>query len=556
MSLFRLRTLGALRSLAARPAWLVVGSLMLLGIGYAIFAGVAAGVRWLYAYPLVDRLAPAVLQRSLEGLFLMLMAAVLFSVLVASIGILYGSADLELLLAQPTSRARVFGMKVVELFVNAAGLPLLFTLPVLAGIGAALGAGAGYYLVSALAACALYALPVAIGAVLALVLVRVAPAGRVREVATAASVSVAAVGLLGLRALRPEQLFRLGDQDADAFERFLTSFASLDAGWLPPVWAANASWAALDGRLHVGLFVLLATGAAGLGLAGLLAHVAFARGWVRSLDASPVAPPRRRTAIPPWERALVSRLGAVGAVIAKDARVFVRDVQQWSQLIVLVALAGVYFVSLGAIPVPTQQFRDVLGAMNIAFVGFIVAGIALRVAYPSVSFEGGAFWLSQVQPLRKRSVVLAKFLFALPLMLLLALTLGVVAGRVLDTSPVLAFGAPLAAALGAVAITALAVGLGAANARFEFTSPNELVMTPGAFAYMALALAYTGVVTVLLARPAWLVISGGRSAAYWSTGEGLIVIGVLVVLTLGTAASALAFGIRQLSRTEAGLPGG
>ncbi|HNQ98422.1 MAG TPA: hypothetical protein PKN52_00400, partial [Trueperaceae bacterium] len=177
MSLFRLRTLGALRSLAARPAWLVVGSLMLLGIGYAIFAGVAAGVRWLYAYPLVDRLAPAVLQRSLEGLFLMLMAAVLFSVLVASIGILYGSADLELLLAQPTSRARVFGMKVVELFVNAAGLPLLFTLPVLAGIGAALGACAGYYLVSALAACALYALPVAVGAVLALVLVRVAPAG-------------------------------------------------------------------------------------------------------------------------------------------------------------------------------------------------------------------------------------------------------------------------------------------------------------------------------------------------------------------------------------------
>ncbi|MBX3141288.1 MAG: hypothetical protein KF875_11095 [Trueperaceae bacterium] len=556
MTLLRLRALGALRSLAARPAWLVVGSGLLLGLGYAIFRGVAAGVRWLYAYPLVDRLAPVVLQRSLEGLFLMLMAAVLFSVLVASIGILYGSADLELLLAQPTGRARVFGMKVVELFVNAAGLPLLFTLPVLAGIGVALGARPLYYLVGALAASALYALPVAVGALLALVLVRVAPAGRVREVATAASVSVAAVALLGLRALRPEQLFRLGDQDTDAFERFLTSFARLDAGWLPPAWAANASWAALDGRLHAGLLVLLATGAAGLGLAGLLAHVAFARGWVRSLDAAPVAAPRRRSTAPRWERALVGRLGVTGAIIAKDARVFMRDVQQWSQLIVLAALAGVYFVSLAAIPVPTQQFRDGLGAMNIAFVGFIVAGIGLRVAYPSVSFDDGAFWLSQVQPIRKRTVVLAKFLFTLPLMLALALGLGITAGKVLDASPVLAFGAPLAAGLSALAITALAVGLGAANARFEFTSPNELVMTPGAFAYMALALAYTAVVTALLARPAWLVISGGGRAAYWSTAEGLGVIAVLSALTVGTAAAALAFGVRQLARTEAGLPGG
>lgn len=36
----------------------------------------------------------------------------------------------------------------------------------------------------------------------------------------------------------------------------------------------------------------------------------------------------------------MGRLGVTGAIIAKDARVFMRDVQQWSQLIVLAALAG------------------------------------------------------------------------------------------------------------------------------------------------------------------------------------------------------------------------
>src|SRR5690625_368956 len=173
------------------------------------------------------------------------MAAVLFSVLVASIGTLYGSDDLELLLAQPVNHGRVFGMKVAEVFVNSAGLPLLLTIPVLVGVGVALQAHLLFYPVSVLAALALYAMPVTVGALLALVLVRVSPAGRVREVATAASIIVAAAALVGLRALRPEQLLTVAAQDSEAFERFLTAFARLEIGWLPPTWATDASWAAL-----------------------------------------------------------------------------------------------------------------------------------------------------------------------------------------------------------------------------------------------------------------------------------------------------------------------
>src|SRR5690606_11382818 len=201
VTLVALRARAGARTLAARPLWLAGAMVLLAAISYGGYRLVKYGVEWLYAYPLITTIAPAVTQRSLEGFFLMLMAAVLFSVLIASIGTLYGSDDLELLLAHPTDAARVFGMKVLELFVNAAGLPLLFTLPVLAGVGVALDAHPLYYPVSVLAAAALYALPVTLGALLALVLVRLSPAGRVREVATAVSISAAAAALLGLRAL-------------------------------------------------------------------------------------------------------------------------------------------------------------------------------------------------------------------------------------------------------------------------------------------------------------------------------------------------------------------
>ncbi len=550
MTLATLRLRGALRSLAARPAWLI-GALVLLGGGsYGAYRGVAAGVRWLYAYPLIDTIAPAVTQRSLEGLFLMLMAAVLFSVLVASIGTLYGSEDLELLLAHPTSSARIFGMKVLELFVNAAGLPMLFTLPVLAGIGVALNAHPLYYPVSALSAVALYSLPVTLGSLLALVLVRFSPAGRVREVATAVSISAAAAALLGLRALRPEQLLNLDPEDTSAFESFLSAFARLEIGWLPPAWATNASWAALAGGVTASLGVLILVGAVGLTATGVLAHVAFARGWIRSLGAAPAVRARRPGRPALWERLLVRGWGATGAIIAKDVRVFTRDVQQWSQVIVLAALAGVYFVSLAAIPVPTQQFRDVMGAMNIAFVSFIVAGVALRMAYPSVSYEAGTYWLLQVQPVRARHVVLAKFLFTLPLMLALAVGLGVAAGRVLDLSPTLAFGAPLAAGFSAVGLTALAVGLGAAQPRFSYTNPNELAMTPGALTFMGLGLVYSTLITLLLARPAWTALRQPAAGAYWASAEGVLVLLALAALTLLFSALPLWHGVRQLGRYE------
>lgn len=550
MNLLTLRLRGALRSVTARPGWLVISVVLLTGLLVGIYFAAMNGTRWVMNYPLIESIAPAVIQRSLEGMFLVLMATVLFSVLIASIGILYGSSDLEFLLAQPLNGASVFSVKTAELFLNAVGLPLLFTLPVLIGVGVALQAVSLYYLVSILAALALYAIPVTGGALLALLLVRISPAGRVKEVATAVSVAAAAAALLALRALRPEQLLNLDLADAEAFEAFLRAFTRLDLGWLPPAWASNASWAALDGQLHAGLPALLLLGTAGLFLTGLLARLAYARGWVRSLDSSPASREHRARRQPSWERRLSSRLGATGAVLVRDLRGFFRDVQQWSQLIVLLALAGVYFVSLSAIPVPTQQFSDAVGALNVAFMAFISAGVGLRIAYPAVSLEGASFWLSQTQPLRARDLVIAKFLLVLPLMLLLGTVLGAAAVLLLDLSPLLA-GASVAAALAsATAMSGLAVGIGAAQPLFDHTNPNELAVTPGAFTYMAFAMLFGIIITVLLARPAWTAISNQALMGYWTSTEGLLILLALLIITGMATVMPLWHGIRRLRRYE------
>src|SRR5690606_8997070 len=179
-------------------------------------------------------IADAVVQRSLEGLMVVLMVAVAFSVLTGSMGTLFGSTDLPFLLSQPLAAWRVFGLKVAETYASSAMLPAAFTVPVIVALGLHRGAPPAYYPLALLALASLYALPVALGALLALVLMRVAPEGRARGVATAASVTVAAAMVLGLRALRPEQLTALSPEE---FESLLAAFASFDLGWLPSSWA-------------------------------------------------------------------------------------------------------------------------------------------------------------------------------------------------------------------------------------------------------------------------------------------------------------------------------
>jgi ABC-2 type transport system permease protein len=170
--------------------------------------------------------------------------------------------------------------------------------------------------------------------------------------------------------------------------------------------------------------------------------------------------------------------------------------------------------------------------------------------YPSVSYEGAAYWLTRVNPIRVRDLIAARFLFNLPIMLLLGLGLGLAAALVLDLSPVLALAAPVAAVCAAIATTGLAVGMGAANPRFHFTNPNELVMTPGALAFMTLASGQAALTGILFARPAWMAMRGSGDASYWLAPEGLLVLALLLMLTLAVTLLPLSYGARRLQRSE------
>lgn len=543
-----MRLRGTFNALRRTPLRLLFGLGLLALVYWGVGSLTTRALDFITRLPDIGTIADAVVLRSLEGLFVVLMVSVAFSVLTGAISTLFGSTDLPLLLALPVPPWQVFGLKVAETYLSSALLPALLTVPVLTALGAHHAAPIAYYPVAVLAVMALYALPVALGSFLALVLMRLAPQGRAKEVATALSVVVAAGLVLGLRALRPEQLNALSPEE---FESMLGAFANLELGWLPSAWASNAVWRALDGSISPPALLLLALAALSLSLVGWVAGRAYGQGWFRGLDSLPAASPTaaaRRQNLGWWERPL-RRVGQ--GVVVKDLLLMARDPSQWSQLLVLVALAGVYFISTDSLAVGMQSFRDAIGMLNVAFLAFLLAGVGVRVAFPLVSLEGEGFWLVKTAPLRAARLVRAKFLGALPVMLLFGCGLGVAVSMRLDLSAAMQLAAPLAGACAAVALTGLGVGLGAAFPRFDSTNPTEIPVSAGGLVYMVCALGYAVLSTALFAYPAWRSITGRGAAAFsWTGQDGLLVLAALALLVVLFAVVPMVVGSRRLEAWE------
>lgn len=266
-SLLRLKALALRRTLQRGPKW-----------GYALVGVLAALLLWaevwgtwqaLHFLGRFGNLGLNVFARVLETGLITLTSGVTFSATTAAISTLYLSDDLNFLLAQPIPARRVFAVKVLETFLNAALVPVFLTLPLLFTVGAYFRAPGWAYPVMVLADLLTFAAPVGLGALLAVALMRFAPVGRVREVSTALGVLLSAGLVFAIRALRPEVLVQKL-QHPEQVEEVLRSFSGPGSPLLPPVWASQGIWQAAHGGLSPALLPLgLLTAALLLGATAL-----------------------------------------------------------------------------------------------------------------------------------------------------------------------------------------------------------------------------------------------------------------------------------------------
>lgn len=470
----------------------------------------------------VDRLFALAPSLALGSALLLL----LFSSISFALSTFYLSRDLDMLLVTPVPLRSVFIARFVEgLATPWLLLGLLLAAP-LVGYGIGLGYGLGFYIAVLVVLVLLPLLPLGLGTLLTMVLVRVIPAKRLREVMTVLG------SLLGVLFWVGTQLLANASTTVDPLDA--QQALRFDVPFLPSAWGARmliaagtADWSTL---MRFSALYLPAT--IGLFLACvLLAERLYYNGWI-SINSAAGGRIRRRSR---GEHVPLLR-GASGAIVRKDLRTLPRDLQQLTQLLVplIFACFWLWQTSMGGSAGRSTPFWGVSTTGSSLFICVLFAS---NLGLSGMSREGRSMWLLQLAPVSPWAILRAKWLLAWLPFPLFGLVISIFLGWIGDlTVPGLLLNWLILVVVGC-GVAGITTGLGAMFPRFDWDNPRRMVTTQAGCISPLFYLPYAGLMFALVSAPQFLAARWGAwvYALAWLLALALTVGAVWVPLQLAAA---------------------
>ena len=526
-------------------------------VGLVVLGAIFMGATWLtWQLGQYAEFGDYLLRLGLSWLFLTFISFLAFSGLVTALSTFFLSEDLKLLMALPVQTRRLFYARFTRTVVMASWMVVIFMVPALAGIGYARCAKAMYYVTALLTIVPFAVIPVALGSALTLLLVNVFPARRARDILMLMGLLFAAGIVLLLRFVQPEQLLRV--ESLPEVTDFFATLQSPITPLLPSFWAGETLFASLKGSRDLLHLAALWTTAGAMTLALRVAHERwYFTGFSKAQEARKARFTKHR-----WLDVLVGLLPLSTVrrhLLVKDLKVFLRDVSQWSQLLLLLALVMVYLynfrvLDLDRVPYMSGFVKNVYGLLNLGMAGFVLATVAVRFVFPAVSAEGSAFWIIRTAPITMKDFLWSKFWTGLVPVLLLTLTLTVVANEFLGVDHFVKVVSALAIVFMCFALVGLASGLGARYPRFAAENPTQIAGSYGGVSFMVLAVLFVIVTIVLLAWPTslylWKQARPGRQLAPATEIIMWICFAAAPLLSLVTWLLSMRSGVRALQHMD------
>ena len=436
-------------------------------------------------------------------ILLAFLSILLLSNIITALSTFFLAKDLDLLVASPISRSRLYAAKLVETVVHSSWMVALLALPIFTAYGIVYSGGFLFPVVALAAFVPYLVIPAVIGAALTLVLVNIFPARRTRELLGLVATGAVVVVLVILRFLRPERLAQ-----PEGFKDLVDYLAVLrtpTSPFLPSEWTADIimnwllrvadPWPIAKLWIAAPLAVIL-----GALLHRRLYHLGFSKaqeGAERKI---------RRPMRGPVARILSPVSPSKREFILKDLRLFFRDNTQWSQLILLAVLLLVYLFNIKSLPLHSGEqvpFRliTMISFLNLGLAGFVLAAVAARFIFPGISLEGRQMWLLRSSPLDHRAMLWSKYWIGTVPLLVLALIITVFTNWLLHAS-----GFMMAVAVGTIvlftlAASALALSFGAIYPQFGSENAAQIPTSFGGLVYMMSTLSLLTAIIMIEATP-------------------------------------------------------
>jgi ABC-2 type transport system permease protein len=536
------------------------------GRGRVAAVVVIGAVFWLAAYGILYRILKYfqgvedigdLLAAKLLGLILLtFLGILLLSNIITAVSTFFLSKDLELLIAAPSAWEQVYLTKLSETVVNSSWMVALICVPILAAYGAVYGRGLQLLAVSLAAVLPFFVIAAAAGSALTLLLVRVFPARRAKDIFAVITVIAAGGVVLLIRLLRPESLAK--PEGFRNLGQFMALLRGPTSPWLPSEWATDAVMGVLHGGFDPFTLLLLWSSAAGVTVLGAALHQRlYPSAFTRSQEGGQKHTAGRRFAVS-IGGLLRGVSGSRAELMMKDVRVFFRDTTQWSQLILLAVLVVVYIYNIRALPLYSEGvsyfFAHIVSFVNVGLAGFVLSAVAARFVLPGVSLEGPTLWLLRSSPLRARDLLWSKYWVGTTPLLVMALVLTLGTNLLLKVSPAMMLLSLVTIAAVTFAVAALALTFGTLFPQFETENTAQIPTSVGGLLFMMTAITLLAAILILEAWPVLTMFrhrlyGGSPSGGMWlmAAASGLAAVSICVAATI----LPLRVALRRIENLEA-----
>jgi ABC-2 type transport system permease protein len=495
------------------------------------------------------------LSAKLLGLaFVTFLMILVLSNVITALSTFFLSEDLELVVAAPVEPETVYAARLVETIIDSSWMVALLAVPLLAAYGAVYAAGPAYYLLAVATLVPFLVIPAVAGSAVTLLLVNIFPARRTRDLLALLGLFAAAGVVALFRFLRPERL--MSPEEFSSLVDFVAVLRTPTSAWLPSEWAAGALMSYLSGFFDWFSFAFLWSTAAACFVVGAWLHRRyFEGGFSRAQEGAERKDTRHRSPI--VDRLFAWARPSTRMMVTKEIRVFFRDTTQWSQLILLAVLVAVYVYNITVLPLYTGEqvsflLINVVSFLNLGLAGFVVAAIAARFVFPSMSIEGRMMWLMRSSPVDVGTIFWSKYWVGTLPLLLVALPLIVGTNIVLDASRFILVVTTVTMVGITFALTALALGFGALYPNYDTENVAEIPTSFGGLLFMMTAVSYLAGVMILEGWPAYLFLDArlqGGDAKVTTTPLFLGIAGATVLTGLATWLP-LRAGIRKVQSVD------
>jgi ABC-2 type transport system permease protein len=532
------------------------GKLIVLATVGLLFWAAVFGVlyRVLAYFRGVEEIGPLLAGKLLGLALLSFLSILLLSNVVTALSSFFLAKDLDLLVSTPIDWLDLYIAKLGETLVHSSWMVALMAVPIFTAYGVVYHGGWAFPFAATAIFLPLLVLPAVVGSATTLILVNVFPARRTRDLLSVITIAAAGILVLMFRLIRPEQLAR-----PEGFRNlldFITVLRTPTSPFLPSEWATRSIMGFLVGPfdwLEVALLWSTAGAFVVLG-AALHAHL-YATGFTKAQEGA-----ERFVRGRLWQRLIAPTTRFLSVAkrefIVKDVKLFFRDTTQWSQLILLAVLVVIYLFNIRALPLFTGEqvpffFVTLVSFLNLGLAGFVLASIAARFIFPSVSLEGRQMWLLRSSPLDLRALLWSKYWTGTVPLLVLALLITVLTNVLLQAT-----GFMMAVSVGTIllltlAIAALALGYGAVYPQFDTENAAQIPTSFGGLVFMMTTVVLLAIVIVLEAAPVYAYLQAVRNDQAIGVSLGMVLpfVAVALVCTLATAIP-LRVGLQRMEEYE------